>query len=54
MLDLLSAMNANGLTLVLVTHNPEVAQRADRVIVMADGRIARRLRADELRDPLPS
>ena len=53
-LDLLSAMNANGLTLVLVTHNPEVAQRANRVIVMADGRIVRRLRADELRGPLAS
>jgi putative ABC transport system ATP-binding protein len=26
-------------TLVLVTHNPEIARRADRVVVLADGRL---------------
>ena len=43
MLDLLGRMNAAGLTLVVVTHDPKVAQRADRVLVLVDGRIARRV-----------
>jgi len=39
-LDLLLAARARrGSSLVLVTHNPAVAQRAERHIVMADGRI---------------
>ena len=42
-LDLLGRMNAAGLTLVVVTHDPKVAQRADRVLVLVDGRIARRV-----------
>jgi putative ABC transport system ATP-binding protein len=41
-LDLLAAMRAEqGATLVLVTHDPAVAQRADRRIHLEDGRIAR-------------
>ena len=46
-LDLLDRLHGEGLTLVVVTHDPNVARRAQRVIVMVDGRIARRLRADE-------
>jgi putative ABC transport system ATP-binding protein len=42
-LDLLDRMNGQGVTLVVVTHDPGVAQRADRVIVLVDGRVARRL-----------
>jgi putative ABC transport system ATP-binding protein len=42
-LDLLDRMNEAGTTLVVVTHDPTVAQRADRVIVLVDGRIVRRL-----------
>jgi putative ABC transport system ATP-binding protein len=42
-LDLLDRMNDEGVTLVDVTHDPTVAQRADRVVVLVDGRIARRL-----------
>ena len=30
-----------GITLVLVTHDLNVAEQADRVIQLADGRIAR-------------
>ena len=47
-LELLDRMNEEGLTLVVVTHDPNVARRADRVIVMVDGRIARRLKGSEL------
>jgi putative ABC transport system ATP-binding protein len=46
-LDLLLARNRKaGTTLVLVTHDPEVASRADRKIVLKDGRI--------VEDTLPS
>jgi putative ABC transport system ATP-binding protein len=38
-MELLERMNASGLTLVVVTHDPAVAQRARRVIRMADGEI---------------
>jgi predicted ABC-type transport system involved in lysophospholipase L1 biosynthesis ATPase subunit len=41
-------MNDEGLTLVVVTHDPNVARRADRVIVMVDGKIARRLQGREV------
>ena len=40
MLDLLLERNRKaGTTLVLVTHDPEVASRADRKIVLRDGLI---------------
>jgi putative ABC transport system ATP-binding protein len=51
-LDMLDELNAGGLTLLTVTHDPEVARRAERVIVLEDGRIARTLRGDEIEDPL--
>jgi putative ABC transport system ATP-binding protein len=46
-LDLLGRLNAGGMTLVVVTHDPLVARRAQRVLVLVDGRIARRLAAAE-------
>jgi putative ABC transport system ATP-binding protein len=36
-MDLLVALNAEGQTIVLVTHNPAVAARAGRVVRMLDG-----------------
>jgi len=36
---LLEAMNAQGLTLVMVTHDPELGRRAGRVVRMVDGAI---------------
>ncbi len=47
-MDLLEDMNANGLTLIVVTHDPGVACRANRVITMRDGRIVQRLRGADL------
>ena len=37
--ELLIRMNRQGQTIVLVTHNPVVAERADRTVRMRDGRI---------------
>ncbi len=56
---LLERMNAAGLTLLVVTHNPELARRAQRVLVLRDGRIVHRvagrdLRAEHLLAPLPA
>jgi putative ABC transport system ATP-binding protein len=36
-MELLEAMNRDGLTLVVVTHDQEVAARANRVVRMRDG-----------------
>ncbi len=47
-LELLDRMNDDGITLVVVTHDPSVARRADRVIVLVDGRVARRLPGSEV------
>jgi putative ABC transport system ATP-binding protein len=39
-LDLLCGLlNAQGLTLIMVTHDPEIAARADRIIHLRDGSI---------------
>ena len=47
-LDLLDHMNDEGITLVVVTHDPSVARRADRIVVLVDGRIVRRLAGSEV------
>jgi putative ABC transport system ATP-binding protein len=38
-MDLLSELHDEGLTLVLVTHDPTVAARADRLITVRDGEV---------------
>jgi putative ABC transport system ATP-binding protein len=47
-LELLDRLHEAGLTLVVVTHDPNVARRAARIVLMADGKIARRLRPEDL------
>jgi putative ABC transport system ATP-binding protein len=39
-MDLLQTINALGTTIMMVTHNEELAQRAQRKVHMIDGRIA--------------
>ena len=38
-LEHLDGLNDRGLTLIVVTHDPKVARRADRIILLVDGRI---------------
>jgi putative ABC transport system ATP-binding protein len=44
---LFQALGAQGITIILVTHEPEVAEFASRVVVVKDGRV----RSDERRAP---
>ncbi len=51
-LTLLIGLQQQGLTLIVVTHDPHVARRADRVLVLVDGLVGRRLAGHEVRDTL--
>lgn len=37
---LFQQLNASGITLIVVTHEPEIARFADRVLMLRDGRLA--------------
>ena len=39
-MELFESLNADGMTVVMITHAPEIAQRARRIIRILDGRIA--------------
>jgi len=47
-LDLLDGMKKQGITVIVVTHDPNVARRADRIVVLVDGRIARKVAGTEV------
>ena len=47
-MKLLEQMNADGLTLIVVTHDPMIAVRASRALLMKDGRIDERLGREAL------
>ncbi len=49
-LDLLGDLHREGRTLIVVTHDPAVARRADRVIVLRDGEIAKRVAGADVTD----
>jgi putative ABC transport system ATP-binding protein len=59
-MDLFQRLNDEGLTIVLVTHEPDIADFAKRVIVFRDGRIRRdtpvptRPRASEVLSTMPT
>jgi len=40
-LDLLADLHRGGLTIVMVTHDESIAERADRMVHLVDGRVAR-------------
>ena len=53
-MDLLEGLNRQGLTLLVVTHDPQVARRAKRVLILADGQIIKRMTgADFPRTSMP-
>ena len=39
-LDLIADQHRDGLTIVMVTHDPSIAKRADRLVRLHDGRVA--------------
>ena len=48
-MDLLSALNSEGQTIIMVTHNPENAGYAHRVIQLKDGQVREALAKGEMR-----
>ncbi|NOT31012.1 MAG: hypothetical protein HOP15_11240, partial [Planctomycetes bacterium] len=51
-LELLGRYHAQGMTLLVVTHDLAVARRAQRVLLLEDGRIKRRLASADLEGAL--
>jgi len=49
-LSMLSDLHREGHTLIVVTHDPNVARRADRVLVMRDGEIVKRVSGADVTD----
>jgi putative ABC transport system ATP-binding protein len=52
-LDIFSRLNALGRTIVMITHERDVADRAKRVIQLADGEIVSDVRQAPVRTPMP-
>jgi len=50
-MNIIKGLNAKGKTVVLVTHEPEIAQEAKRVIHMRDGKIISDERSDQKLKP---
>ncbi len=43
-MDILSAVNADGVTVMLVTHDAKVASRTERILFMSDGKLINELK----------
>jgi putative ABC transport system ATP-binding protein len=48
-MELLQSINAEGTTILMVTHNPELAQRAHRQVHIVDGQVAQIQQFNSLR-----
>lgn len=46
-MDLFAAINREGTTVMLVTHDPKIAARTERILFMSDGAIVNELRLPE-------
>jgi putative ABC transport system ATP-binding protein len=40
MMNLLQQLNSDGMTIIMVTHNPECARYARRILRLSDGLLA--------------
>lgn len=50
-LSILDELNAEGKTIIIVTHDESVASRADRIIELADGEVVSERRGTRVREP---
>jgi putative ABC transport system ATP-binding protein len=53
-LRIFARLNGEGRTIVLITHEPDVAAQAKRTITLSDGRIVEDRRARQANEPPPS
>lgn len=49
-MTLFQELNAEGVTLVIVTHEPEISSHTQRIVELRDGRVIRDVAVDEKRD----
>jgi putative ABC transport system ATP-binding protein len=49
-LAILEELSRQGITLAVVTHDPAVAKRADRILALRDGEIVQRISAADFTD----
>ncbi len=53
-LAIFARLNAEGRTVVLITHEPDVAEQAKRVISLSDGKVVEDLRITGVTEPPPA
>jgi putative ABC transport system ATP-binding protein len=53
-LRMFARLNAEGRTIVLITHEPDVADQAKRIIRLSDGEVVEDRRIHELHEPPPA